>query len=237
MKWQTFFAIAGTPGLANGTEPPSRDWQPRYQEFARIAEQPPYSNEVKARIVELLALESELLLAVDEAGEAGSLGEGFLDYYYELVRLSWRFAKKGVRAAALALIRSTHCSGTETFEFVTRNYLRETLACELSISPRATIHYAESIAKLGKILGSRGAEIEAEIRLRIEERITEGLKSADYQTRLSAIWAARAAKLKATLPRLREIEGRVRANFRGSPPEKEELRMVLRFIEELEKLP
>lgn len=202
-----------------------------------IAEQPPYSDAVKARMIELLSQEGELLLALDEAGESGTLGEGYGDYVSQLVDLVSRFARRGDRTAALALVDYSPAFGSAISDFLIENYWRETLSRAMNATPRARIRYADSVGKLGQILKAHGEEIEPDLRRRMEERIISGLTSEDYDVRYCAIWAVRAAKLKDALPRLREIEARMRASFRGSPGEKFELDRIVKAIGELEKLP
>lgn len=237
MAWSKSLAFLACAAITCGAEPPSRDWQPRYREFVEIAEQPPYSDTVKARIIELLSQEAELMLALDEAGESGTLGEGYGEYVSDLSELVFRFARRGDRAAALALIRSAPPFNSVISRWLVSHYWREILSFEMNLTPRAQMLYTYSIGRLGVLLRDHGEEIEPDLRRQMEERIINGLTSEDPNVEYYAIGAARAAKLKAALPRLREIEARMRAGFRGSPPEKHNLNRILKAIEELEKLP
>lgn len=217
---------------------PSRDWQTRYREFERIAEQPPYPPEVESRLVQLLEQENELTDALDEAGAIGSLGEGFGEYVSDLSQIVYRFAKRGNMAAVRALIRSPHAPNSEIAKFLAENHWRDYLSYLLSLNSRRRIGWGEAPETIGIIYGLQSAAMEPELRRRIEQVLLESLQAGDYLRRESAIIGIRRAKLKAALPLLRERAEKLRAEIQagGRPPEFE-LKWLAGSIEALEKLP
>ncbi len=215
---------------------PGDGWQERMREFERIAEQPPYDESVKKRLISLLKQENELVDALDEAGKAGSLGEGFGEYISDLIEVVYRIARRGDIDAVNALIGSPLASGGRIGELLNKSYWREWLAYELNVPAQRPIRYSQVPAHLGLIYSLHSAEMEPALRERIERRLLDGLHSDDVGTRLNSIVAVKEAKLKSALPLLQKraeaLEIESAAGRRVG-----ELKFVLESIRTLESLP
>jgi hypothetical protein len=215
---------------------PGDGWQERRREFERIAEQPPYDESVKKRLIGLLNQENQLVDSLDEAGMAGSLGEGFAEYVSDLVVVVYRIARQGNKDAAHALIGSPLASGGRIGELLNRSYWREWLAYELIVPPLRRIRYSQVPAHLGLIYGIHSTEMEPTLRQRIERRLLDGLQSEDEGTRLNSILAVKEARLKSALPILLEKVEALK-NESAAGRRVGELKFVLESIKALESLP
>lgn len=215
---------------------PGDGWQERRREFERIAEQPPYDEPVKKRLVGLLKQENQLVDSLDEAGKAGSLGEGFAEYVSDLVVVVYRIARQGNKDAAQALIGSPLASGGRIGELLNRSYWREWLAYELNVPAQRPIRYSQVPAHLGLIYSLHSAEMEPALRQRIERRLLEGLQSQDDGSRLNSIMAVKEAKLKSALPLLQKRAEALEIE-RAAGRRAGELKFVLDSIQALERLP
>ncbi len=229
-------ALLFTPALA-GAEPPSRDWHPRHLEFERISGQRPYPEAVRTRLIELLRTENALVRSLDEAGEAGALGEGYSEYVAELASVVLRLARKGDREAALALIPTPFAASDAFGQLLESQYWREWLAFELQVPASQPIFHSMVPAHIGRIYGLHKSEMDPQLRQKVERRLVESLESNDLATRLNALEGVSMAGLKAALPSLRQWAERMSAARPGNEPGSYELREVRKAIAVLEKLP
>lgn len=215
---------------------PGDGWQERRREFERIAEQRPYDEPVKKRLIWLLKQENQLVDSLDEAGRAGELGEGFAEYVSDLAAVVYRIARQGDKDAAHALIGSPLASGGRIGELLNRSYWREWLAYELDVPAQRPIRFSQVPAHLGLIYSLHGAEMEPALRQRIERRLLDGLQSEDDGVRLNSIMAVKEARLKSALPLLQK---RAEALERESAAGRRlgELKFVRESIRALESIP
>jgi hypothetical protein len=238
----TILAVAAlfSPAVMAQPKAPSWDWRPRYQEFQALVERRPISNEAKARLVALLAIENDLFGVIrDTTGEApaAAMGEAYCSYIGDLSAEVYKLVKDGYTPGVQALIASSYDAHSEIGRFIATHLWREALPYFLGLdrTREQGVLYSDGIEMLGMIYRRHSQEMPASERLRVENQLLNALTDPLLVVREGGMDAVVEAGLKSAIPLLRE---RAEKSERSPGTDGDfERKMALQAIQKLEKLP